>query len=53
MLLTLAGGDPQGITGPHVTHAAKAGDPLAVEFVHELASFENDAGIVVGGRPPV
>lgn len=38
-LLELAEGDPNAIVGPHVTYAAKAGDPLAVELLAELGRW--------------
>lgn len=38
-LLDLAGGEPSGITGPHVTQAAQEGDPLAVELLATLGRW--------------
>ena len=38
-LLELADGDPARITGPHVTYAAKSGDPLAIELLAELGRW--------------
>jgi glucokinase len=35
-LLSLAGGDPQKLTGPLVTKAAKAGDPVAVDAFGQI-----------------
>ncbi len=35
-LVALAGGDPEGVRGEHVTAAARAGDPAAVELMAEL-----------------
>ncbi|ACQ80158.1 glucokinase, ROK family [Beutenbergia cavernae DSM 12333] len=37
-LLRLAGGDPEDVTGPHVTEAARAGDPLALELLEDLGA---------------
>ena len=59
-LLELAGGDPEKITGPHVTKAAQEGDPLAVRLLADLgrwvgegsasvAALLDPALIVVGG----
>ena len=39
VLLELAAGDPERITGPHVTYAAKSGDPLAIELLAELGRW--------------
>ena len=36
-MLDLAGGDPEKITGPEVTQAARASDPAAVEIFREVA----------------
>jgi len=38
-LLELAGGDPQLITGPLVTKAAKTGDPTAAELLEEVGRW--------------
>ncbi|WP_182526304.1 ROK family glucokinase [Nocardioides dongkuii] len=38
-VLDLAGGDPERITGPLVTEAARAGDPFAVEALAELGRW--------------
>jgi glucokinase len=38
-LLAAAGGDPESITGPHVTAAAQAGDGLAIELFAELGRW--------------
>jgi glucokinase len=38
-LLELAGGDADKLVGPHVTDAAKEGDPLAVELFTELGRW--------------
>ncbi|WP_061965527.1 ROK family glucokinase [Demequina aurantiaca] len=38
-LLELAGGSAAGITGPHVTTAAVAGDELGIELLAELGSW--------------
>lgn len=38
-LLALAGGETKKIKGPHVTQAAQAGDPLAVELLAELGGW--------------
>jgi glucokinase len=59
-LLALAGGEPEKLTGPHVTDAAKEGDPLAVALLAELgrwigagsasvAALLDPALIVIGG----
>jgi glucokinase len=59
-LLELAGGDPEKITGPHVTKAAQEGDALAVRLLADLgrwvgegsasvAALLDPALIVVGG----
>lgn len=42
-LLELAGGDPQGISGPMVTEAAAEGDELAVLLVTQMARWLGDA----------
>lgn len=38
-LLVLAGGKAKNVTGPHVTKAANAGDPLAIEMLAELGRW--------------
>jgi glucokinase len=38
-LLDLAGGDPDKITGPLITEAARSGDPFAVEQLAELGKW--------------
>ncbi|GMA31478.1 ROK family glucokinase [Litorihabitans aurantiacus] len=38
-LLDLAGGKAKHVTGPHVTQAARAGDPLAVEMLADLGTW--------------
>ncbi|NMR19358.1 ROK family glucokinase [Cellulomonas fimi] len=59
-LLELAGGDPAALEGPHITEAARQGDPLAIELFAELgrwigegsaslAAVLDPALIVVGG----
>jgi glucokinase len=59
-LLELADGSPEKLTGPHITDAAKEGDPLAVELLAELgrwigegsasvAALVDPALIVIGG----
>ena len=59
-LLEMAGGDPQALTGPQVTQAAQAGDPLAVELLAQLgrwigegsasvAALLDPALVVIGG----
>ncbi len=59
-LLGLAGGDPQDLTGPQITEAAQAGDPLAVELLAQLgrwigegsasvAALLDPALVVIGG----
>lgn len=59
-LLELAGGDPEKITGPHVTKAAQEGDPLAVRLLADLGRWVGEGSasvaalldpglIVVGG----
>ena len=59
-LLALAGGEPEKLTGPHVTDAAQAGDPLAIELLADLgrwigegsasvAALLDPALIVIGG----
>ncbi|WP_029287800.1 ROK family glucokinase [Cellulomonas sp. HZM] len=59
-ILELAGGTPDGITGPKVTQAAQEGDPLAVELLAELGRWLGEGSasavalldpalIVVGG----
>jgi glucokinase len=59
-LLELAGGNPEAITGPLVTQAARAGDPAAVELfedvgrwlgigVANLAAALDPGTIVIGG----
>ncbi len=60
MLLELAGGDPEQLTGPQITQAAHAGDPLAVSLLEHLgrwigegsasvAALLDPALIVIGG----
>lgn len=39
VLLALAGGKPKKVTGPHVTEAAKQGDPLSVEMLADLGRW--------------
>ena len=59
-LLEMAGGDPARVTGPSVTVAAQAGDPLSVDLLAELgrwigegsasvAALLDPALVVVGG----
>jgi glucokinase len=59
-LLDMAGGDPQALTGPQITEAAQAGDPLSVQLLAELgrwigegsasvAALLDPALIVIGG----
>ncbi len=59
-LLELAGGSPEGLTGPQITVAATEGDPLAIELLAELgrwigegaasvAAVLDPAMVVVGG----
>lgn len=38
-IVELAGGDPESVRGEHVTTAAAAGDPAAVEILDELAGW--------------
>ncbi|MSZ76645.1 MAG: ROK family glucokinase, partial [Actinobacteria bacterium] len=38
-LLDLAGGDPQAITGPLITEAARAGDPFSIEQLADLGRW--------------
>lgn len=38
-LLALAGGKAKRVTGPHVTQAATAGDPLSIEMLADLGSW--------------
>lgn len=38
-LLELAGGKAKRVTGPHVTQAAKAGDPLSIEMLADLGRW--------------
>ncbi|MFF7637596.1 ROK family glucokinase [Kitasatospora sp. NPDC008050] len=38
-LLARAGGDVAAITGPLVTEAAQAGDPMAVELLHDIGTW--------------
>ncbi len=38
-LLELAGGEPAAIVGPHITIAATAGDPLALDLLTELGRW--------------
>lgn len=47
-LLELAGGDPEGLTGPQITQAAQEGDPLAVELLATLGRWigEGSASVV-------
>ncbi|QTE28362.1 ROK family glucokinase [Pengzhenrongella sicca] len=59
-LLGLAGGEVSGLRGPHITMAAKLGDPLATELLAELgrwigegsasvAALLDPAVVVIGG----
>lgn len=59
-LLQLAGGDPSGLTGTHVTTAAREGDPAAVEIytamgrwlgrgIADLAAILDPSVVVIGG----
>ncbi|HEX7805340.1 MAG TPA: ROK family protein, partial [Cellulomonas sp.] len=59
-LLELAGGDIEGLVGPHITIAAQGGDPLAIELLADLgrwigegsasvAALLDPALIVIGG----
>ena len=59
-LLGLAGGDPRDLTGPQITEAAQAGDPLAVQLLAQLgrwigegsadvAALLDPALVVIGG----
>jgi glucokinase len=59
-LLEMAGGDPEALTGPQITEAAQAGDPLSVSLLAHLgrwigegsasvAALLDPALIVVGG----
>ncbi|WP_280715083.1 ROK family glucokinase [Kitasatospora sp. MAP5-34] len=38
-LLARAGGTPDGLTGPLVTEAARAGDPVAVELLYDIGTW--------------
>src|SRR5699024_3177416 len=38
-LADLAGGDPQAVTGPMVTEAARAGDPLSIDLISDVGSW--------------
>ncbi len=38
-LLELSGGDPDAVTGPHVTTAAQEGDPAATELLADLGTW--------------
>lgn len=38
-LADLAGGDPDGITGPMVTEAAQAGDPLSIDLIADVGAW--------------
>src|SRR5919107_4793708 len=38
-LLGLAGGDPEALTGPQITEAAQAGDPLSVSLLAQLGRW--------------
>ena len=60
LLLSYGDGTPEGVVGPHITAAAQAGDPVAVEaFVRvgswlgrgmaELAAVLDPSGFVIGG----
>jgi len=48
LLLQIAGGDPEAVTGPIVTEAAKQGDPVAVHVLAEVGRRlgEGIAGLV-------
>jgi glucokinase len=59
-LLEAAGGDPEALTGPQITEAAQAGDPLSVSLLAQLgrwigegsasvAALLDPALIVIGG----
>jgi glucokinase len=59
-LLELAGGDPEALTGPQITEAAQAGDPLSVSLLAQLgrwigegsasvAALLDPALVVIGG----
>jgi glucokinase len=59
-VLDLAGGDPEAITGPLITQAARAGDPFAVEQLADLGRWLGEgiasltavldpAAVVIGG----
>lgn len=59
-LLRMAGGDPEALTGPQITEAAQAGDPLSVSLLAQLgrwigegsasvAALLDPALVVVGG----
>ena len=59
-LLSLGDGTPEGVQGPHVTEAARSGDPVAVAAFHsvgtwlgeglaQLAAVLDPASFVVGG----
>jgi len=59
-LLAMAGGDPQAITGPLITEAARAGDPFSTELIASLARWLgggiaslvavlDPAAVVIGG----
>ncbi len=47
-LLDLCDGEPAQLKGPHVTKAAKAGDPLAVELLTELGTWIGEGSAAVG-----
>lgn len=46
-LLEAAGGDPDAITGPSVTKAARAGDPLAIELLAEVGRWVGEGSATV------
>jgi glucokinase len=46
-ILQLAGGDAEAITGPHVTQAALAGDPLGVELLAEVGRWVGEGSATV------
>ena len=39
LLLSLGDGTPEGVTGPHVTNAARAGDPVALEAFKRIGTW--------------
>ncbi|MDN5851689.1 MAG: ROK family glucokinase [Actinomycetia bacterium] len=38
-LSELSGGDPEAVTGPMVTEAARAGDPLSIDLISDVGSW--------------